>query len=435
MEIKRLLKNRVAGNAAWLIGCKILQALLGLIISMLTARYLGPSNYGLINYAASLALFAGPVAQLGLTSTLVYEAIDDPRNEGTIFGSAILVSIVSSIACMIGISAFVRIAAPDESVTVLVCELYSVLLLAQATELIQYWFQAKLLSKYVAIVTLIAYVLMSTYQIILLITGMSVEWYAVAKVLEHGLIAVALLIAYHRLGGGRLRASANVMGRLLRNGRYYMISSLMVLALGQADRIMIKWMIDDAAMGYYAAAVVCANLTDFVFMAIIDSFRPVILEVHNQDKDGYEKRISGLYSLIIYMAVLQSIFITLFSELIIRVLYGGAYISSAGVLRILVWYTAFSYIGSARLIWIQAESLHGMIWKINFCGALCNIILNLIMIPHWGIEGAAVASLITQGFVNVGIGFLIPSMRGHNKLLIRGLDVRYMRCLISNLRK
>ncbi len=138
MQIQKLLKNRVAGNTAWIIVCKVLQAILGLVISMLTARYLGPNRYGLVNYAASLALFVGPVAQLGLTSTLVHEILSVPEQEGTVLGSSILMSVVSSALCMLGISLFVRFASPEEAVTQLVCMLYSILLLAQAFELVQY---------------------------------------------------------------------------------------------------------------------------------------------------------------------------------------------------------------------------------------------------------------------------------------------------------
>ncbi len=430
--MRRLLKNRVAGNAAWMIGCKVAQAVLGLVISMLTARYLGPGNYGLINYAASLTLFAGPVAQLGLTSTLVFEAVDNPGCEETVFGSAIAVSAVSSLLCMIGITLFARIAAPGETATICVCGIYSILLLTQAAELIQYWFQAKLLSKYVAAVTLAAYALMSGYQVVLLLTGMSVEWYAAAKTLEHGMIAAALLIVQRWLSGRRLRISFRMMKKLVLNSRYYMLSGLLVLAFGQADRIMIRWMIDDAAMGFYSAAVVCANLTDFVFMAIIDSFRPAILEAHNRDRTAYEEGISGLYSIVIWAALLQSVLITALAGPMVRILYGESYMPAVGALRILVWYTAFSYIGSARLIWIQAEALQRLLWKINLCGALCNIGLNAILIPGWGIEGAAVASLATQMFVNVGIGFILPSLRDHNKLLLRGADIR---CVSSVIKK
>ena len=54
-------KNRVVKNASWIIGIQIVKSLLGLVISMLTARFLGPSNFGLINYAASIVAFVTPI--------------------------------------------------------------------------------------------------------------------------------------------------------------------------------------------------------------------------------------------------------------------------------------------------------------------------------------------------------------------------------------
>ena len=73
--------NRVAKNAAWIIACKIVQSLITLVIGMLTARYLGPSNYGLITYASSLVAFALPIMQLGMANILVRELVDHPTRE------------------------------------------------------------------------------------------------------------------------------------------------------------------------------------------------------------------------------------------------------------------------------------------------------------------------------------------------------------------
>ena len=55
--IKRILKNEVVKNAGWLIIGRILQMLISLVVGLLTARYLGPSNYGLINYANAYTAF------------------------------------------------------------------------------------------------------------------------------------------------------------------------------------------------------------------------------------------------------------------------------------------------------------------------------------------------------------------------------------------
>ena len=84
-----------------MIGSKIVQSLLGVIITMLTARYLGPSNYGLINYAASVVAFILPIGQLGLDAILVSEMIKHPQREGQTLGTAMLMSLASSVLCIL----------------------------------------------------------------------------------------------------------------------------------------------------------------------------------------------------------------------------------------------------------------------------------------------------------------------------------------------
>ena len=74
--------NRVVKNAGWIIGARIVQALLSFVIGMLTARFLGPSNYGLINYAASIVAFFTPLMELGITNIIVHQLIEYNDREG-----------------------------------------------------------------------------------------------------------------------------------------------------------------------------------------------------------------------------------------------------------------------------------------------------------------------------------------------------------------
>ena len=91
-----------------------------------------------------------------------------------------------------------------------------------------------------------------------------------------------------------------------------------------------------------------------------------------------------------------------------------------------VWYLAFSYMGGVRNIWILAEQKTKYLWIINLSGALLNVALNLALIPYMGIMGAAVATVITQIFTNVIIGYIIKPIRGNNRLLVQGLDPRVL---------
>lgn len=427
------MKNSVFKNAAWIIGCKIAQSLVNLVIGMLTARYLGPSNYGVISYVSSIVAFAMPLMQLGLRQTLVKEFVHAPDREGQILGTALAINIVSALLCMMGCVAFVMIADAGEKETILVCALYSLTLLFHATEMTQYWFQSKLLSKYPSIATLCAYIVVAIYKLFLLITQKNVVWFALSNVLDYFLISVILMVIYRRVGGQRLSFDWSLGRELLSRSKYYIIPSLMVMVFQHTDRIMIKMMIGEAETGLYSAAISCIGISGFVFAAVIDSARPVILEMKRKDQTMYETRVTQLYSIMTCMSLAQSIGMTLLAKPLVYLLYGAEYAKSASILAVAVWYITFGYYGSVRNIWILAEDKQKYLTGINLAGAIANVTLNLCLIPVWGAIGAAVASLITQFFTNVIIGFIFKPIRRNNYLIVKSWNPKVLAGIIGNI--
>lgn len=417
--------NKIVKNTSWIIACKVVQSLLSLVVSMLTARYLGPSNYGVINYAGSIVAFMLPLMQLGLRSTLVYELIQKPDEEGKTLGTALSMNVLSALLCMAGIAAFVTIANHDEKTTIIVCILYSINLIFQALEMCQYWFQKNLMSKYTSIISLVAYVVVSVYKIYLLVTNKSIYWFAVAQAIDYCVISVSLLIVYKKCGGQKFSFSFKRGKEMLAKSKYYIISGMMVTIFAQTDRLMIKNMIGDAATGYYSAAVACAGVASFVFSAIIDSMRPVILESKEQSIQSFELNVSRLFSIVFYMSLIQCVFMTVLAKPIILVLYGKDYLLSVDTLRLVVWYATYSYIGQVRNIWILAEKKQKYLMGINLAGALLNVLINALLIPVCGIMGAAIASVITQFFTNFILGFIIRPIMNCNRLMLKGMNPRF----------
>lgn len=423
--------KKIIQNMNWIIGCKIAQSILQLIIGMLTARYLGPSNYGLISYAASITAFVLPIMQLGLRSTLVQEYVENSDREGEILGTGLVMNLISAVACVIAIACFVTAADSASEETVAVCILYSICLLFQALDMVQYWFQARLLSKYPALAMLGAYVVVSAYRLYLLAAGKRVHWFALAYTLEAAVIGIGLIICYFRRGGSRLSCSAARAGKLFAKSKYYMLSGLLVAVFQYADHVMLKWMASDAENGYYTTAAAIAGMTSFLFAAVIDSVRPVILEKKLRSQEEYGQGVSKLYAVVVYAALLQSGLLTLLARPIVTILYGELYAPSIPVLQVLCWHAVFSYMGTVRNIWILAEGRQRLLWVLNLCGALINIGLNALMIPRWGACGAAAASVLTQFFVNFILGFLLRPMRDHNKLLLRGFHPKLLAAFVT----
>lgn len=407
--------------------CKITQSIIQLLIGMLSARYLGPSNYGLINYASSIVAFALPIMKLGMDAILVYELVSDPDKEGEIMGTSLCLNVISSLICMAAVAAFVSAMNPNSEETILVCILYSISIFFAALEMIQYWFQYKLLSKYSSVVMLVAYVVVSVYKVNLLASAKSVYWFAVSHAIEYGLIGLMLMGIYHKCDGQKLTFRYSRAKSMLDRSKHYILSALMVVVIQNTDHVMLTSLVGTAENGIYSAAITCASVAQFVYTAIIDSFRPLILSSRRESMDAFEHNLSRLYCIIIYLALANSAVFTVLARPIIALLYGEAYMWAVPVLQILVWYRAFSFMGTIRNIWLMAEEKQKYLPTINLLGVVCNIVLNYFMIPHWYACGAAIASFLTQFFINFLLGFVMKPMRKNNELLVRGIRPAFVK--------
>lgn len=430
-----ILNNRVIKNTFWIVGCRILQSVIALVINMISARYLGPSNFGLLSYASSVVAFAVPLAQLGLRNVLVEEIVSHPEREGKTVGTSIVMSVVASFACMVGCVAFVMVANPGEQDTLLVCALYSISLVFQMTELIQYWYQAKLLSKYTSVVSLIAYTIVAVYKLVLLITGQSVYWFAISYAFDYLIISVVLLLLYRKLGDQKLGFSFSLGKQIFARSRYYIVSSMMVTVFSQTDKIMIKLMLGNAENGYYSTALTWATMTGFVFLAIIDSFRPVIFASRKESEEKFKRNMTVLYSIIIYLGLAQSLFLTIFARPIISIVYGEAYLPAIPLLQISTWYAGFAYMGTVRNIWMLAEEKQKYLWIINLCGAGLNVAGNFILIPLMGAAGAALASVVTQFFANCALCAIIKPIRPTAKMIWNSLNPKFLLAIVRREKK
>ena len=418
--------KKILNNASWLIASKIIQAGLSFLIGTISAQYLGPSNYGLISYATSIVTFLVPITQLGMRHTLVQEIVNNPSKEGEILGTTLGMTMISSFVGIIGMVLFVSIANSGDKVTIMVCSLYSVTLVFQSLELIEYWFQAKWLAKYTSITALIAYTVVSIYRVTLLVTEKSVYWFALSHALDYLIISIVLLVIYKKIGKKSFKISFLTAKKLFSKSRHYIISDVMVCLYTQTDHIMLTLMLGNSTNGIYNAALTCANISGFIFAAIIDSARPAIFQSKKQCQQQFEKNISRLYSIIIYLSLAQCIVVTILAKPMIDILYGTNYSEAIVILRILTWYPTFSYMGTVRNIWMLSEEKQKLIWKINMSGAVINIVGNAILIPLCGAVGAALATIGTQVVTNFLLCYIFKNIRYNLKLIKNGANPIFM---------
>jgi O-antigen/teichoic acid export membrane protein len=368
--------------------------------------------------------FFTALCTLGLNSVMVKDFVDHPDEQGEALGSAIVMRLASSILSSIMMIALGFLLDGDEPVTIAVIALCSLSPIFNVFDIFHFWFQNQYKSKITSIASFLAYCMAAAYKVVLLITQKSVQWFAFATSIDCIVVAVFLFAAYKRYGGPRLKFSLKKSKSLLHISYHYILSSMMVVIYGQTDKLMLKQMINESEVGFYAtAASVCAMWT-FVLQAIIDSIYPSILRLKHENQEAYEKKNRQLYAIVFYVSCFVSFGFLVLGKLVIWILYGEAYLPAVPVLRIITWYTAFSYLGVARNAWIVSEEKQKYLAVIYIGAAISNVALNFCLIPVFGAVGAAVASLIAQIFTSILLPFFIKELRPNAKLMLEAIILK-----------
>lgn len=418
----KLRNSRVVTNTSWLIVGKCLQMLISFFVGILTARYLGPSNYGLINTAMAYTAFLQPICTLGLSAVFVKIVLDDEDNTGKYLGSGILMRCIISIIAMFVMMLTVILLNPFDKLLHSVCFVYSFVLPFQAFDLFEYWYQSQYKSKYSSVIGVVGYAISAVYKIALLIMKKSVTWFAFATVLDY--LSIALIYIFYTMPTNQIKLSFSKKHTkvLFNSGKHFIFSNILVVSYAYLDRIMLSKMINSTAVGLYSTATTICNLWVFVLAAFINSMRPAIVQSKQSNVKEYARKIIQLYSIVIWLSTIVSIFICLFGRFVVLLLYGNEYAGAVNTLKIITWYTGFSYLGVARSIWIVCENKQRYEKFFAFGGVMGNFVMNAILIPICGTEGAAIASLATQIITNVVMPYLFKETRDNAIMVLKAFN-------------
>ena len=418
MRFKQILAGKIGKNAGWIICSKIVQMALSFAVGLITARYLGPSNYGIIGYASAYVTIFYALCTLGFPGPVLKSIIDHPSETGETIGSAIVFRLVSSLMSLSLIALITSIVDRNDFVTIVVVVLYSASIVFQSFDTFRQWFQSKLMSKYDAIASLIAFISSSAFKVYILAGHKDIYWFAVVPAIDYFVLAISLFSFYCKCDGAKLSFSVKKGKELLSSSKSYILSGLMVSIYASTDKLMLKQLMGESAVGFYSLAVTCSTMWGFILSAIIESMNPSIMEYFNTDREKFLRQNKRLYAIVCYVSFIASTILFLIAPFFIRVFYGESYSSSIAPLRITVWYVCFSYLGAARDAWIMCYNHQKYLKYLYFLSALTNVILNCFFIPLWGPSGAALASLFTQISSVCVFPLIFKELRPNVKLMI-----------------
>ena len=121
--MKENLRKNLISNSFWMMFSKIYSMIISLVVGSLSARYLGPSNYGLLNYGTAIISFFTTVSSLGLSFTLVVEMVKKNEKTGSYLGTALIMRFCAAIISFLGIILIVAILEPQNKLLQIVTAL------------------------------------------------------------------------------------------------------------------------------------------------------------------------------------------------------------------------------------------------------------------------------------------------------------------------
>ncbi len=384
-------------NTSWLMGERILRMGVGLFIGIWIARYLGPEQFGLLSYAQSFVFLFTAISTLGLDGIVVRELVKDESKRDVLLGTAFGLKLIGAIVILPVLFLAVQLTNNDGYTNLLVFIIASATIF-QSFNVIDFYYQSKVLSKYVALANTVVLALSSIIKVALILNDGPLIFFSIMTVFDVVVLAIGLIYCYKKMSHLNLLNwyfEWRVARSLFKDSWPLFLSGFVTMVYMRIDQVMIKEMINAEAVGQYAAAVKISEALYFIPVVISNSLFPLILKAKQQGEAFYYERLQKFYTFLLWCMVGITIPLAFIGEWVIGFLFGNDYSQATSVLMIHLCAVIFVSLAVSSGRYLIAENL---VWKAfyrNIAGAMTNIVLNLYMIEAYGIKGAAFATLIS----------------------------------------
>ena len=428
-------------NTSWLFGEKILRMVVGLFVGIWVARYLGPEQFGLFSYAQSFVGLFTAIATLGLDGIVVRELVKDDTRRDELIGTAFWLKLMGAFGVLIVLAIAVNFTSNDSYTNSLVFIIASATIF-QSFNVVDMYFQSKVLSKYIVYANVISLFISSIVKIVLILNEAPLIAFAWVVLFDSFILAGGFIYFYiknrrhseqperHSVldteSSFAWKINKSTALSLLKDSWPLILSGIVISIYMKIDQVMIKEMMNAQAVGQYAAAVRLSEAWYFIPMAIVSSLFPSIINAKKVSDKLYLERLQRLYSLMVWLAIAIALPMTFLSDWVVNLLYGNAYQEAGSVLMIHIWTGVFVFLGVAFSHYLIVENLMMKSFYRTALGTILNIIFNFILIPKYGIYGAAIATLLGQMTANLIYDIFDKTLWSQLKMKLKAIFPIYL---------
>ncbi|WP_459898687.1 flippase [Campylobacter concisus] len=389
-------------NTSWLFFEKMLRMFVGLFVGIWVTRYLGPERFGLFSYAQSFVGLFVVIATLGLDGIVVRELVKDESRTNDLIGTAFYLKLIGAILTLLVLVIATQFTSNDRYTNLLVFIIASATIF-QSFNVVDMYFQSKVLSKYVVFSNIISLFISSIVKITLILINAPLVAFAWAILFDSIVLALGFIYFFLKYSISeikKIKFNKTIAISLLKDSWPLILSGVVISIYMKIDQVMIQDMLGSEAVGQYAAATRLSEIWYFIPTILVSSLFPAIVNARKQSEELYYSRLQKLFDLVVWIAIVIALPMTFLSDMIVDILYGKQYSQAASVLMIHIWASIFVFLGVISSNWYINENLQLLAFLRAFYGMISNIFLNLLLITKYGIQGAAIATLISYMIVD-----------------------------------
>lgn len=386
--------KKALSNLTWLSVDRVVRLFGAVIINAWLTRYLGPERNGIFGYALAFVGIFSPLAVMGMDNIVIRDIVCDLRNKDEILGSAFLLRLIASVVTIFLVVVAILVLRPEDKAMQVMVMMLSVGFIFQSFDVIDYWFQSQVQSKYIVYAKNSAFFLLGAVKIICLLIGADLFVFVVANTVEFIVASIGLIFVYTQTGQSiRLwKIKLERAKTLLRDSWPIIITQLALFAQSRIDQVMIGEFMTTKDVGLYSAAQKISEPLSFIPMIIISSVFPVLVKTKEWSEKEYYSRLTNLYRLMFILSMAICIPFAIFSKSIVFLLYGDQFAASAWILSFVIWTRFYAFYGVARSVYISAENLFRHSLISSLAGVSVSILSNYLLIPKLGIYGSIIST-------------------------------------------
>jgi O-antigen/teichoic acid export membrane protein len=419
--------KKIIRNIGWLSAERLIRMALSFFVGVYVIRYLGPEQFGKLSYSTSFVFLFLAITKLGLDEIVVRNLVKQQDISGKILGTAFVLKLIGCVLAFFIVSVGIIISTPD----VLVRQMTIIIAFSMVFtcfDILDLWFQSQVLSKSIAIVRSIQFVISSLAKLGFIWFKLPLISFAYLFIADTVIRAIGMSWVYlqdkqHPIGEWKIDRA--IAFSLLKNSWPLILSGAMVTIYMSIDQVMLGNMSTSKELGNYAAAVKFSEVWYFLPTVICSSVFPSIVQAKQQSKVKYYVKLQQLYDFMALMSWCIAIAVSFTSKNVLTNLLGAEYSKAGAILTLHIWSGMFIFFGVALGNWLVIENKTSLSLITQLMGAITNVVLNLWLIREHGAIGAAIATLISYAVSSYLSCLIFPYMRQTGWMLTKALFIPF----------